>query len=1150
LTADIHSNIIPNASDSYNLGSSGKKWEDIYVDDVIADTGAFTGAVGIDGNFDINTNKFTVNATTGDVVVAGTLDVTGVSTLSNDLAVDTNTLFVDVSTDSVGINTNTPAAAVSLEVSGDVLLQNTDEVKIKNFAGTSQTVLSVNASDSTIIQGSGGTESVAIKSSDGTSRITMTEAGVTAFTANTVVDTDTLFVDSVNDRVGINTSSPGFDLDVAGDVNLSGVIKTGGSSTANYYLKVDSTGNGMEYVDIQTVLAANSVIRGPATAPFPNVIGDERDVTMWQSNTVITGNTNMLTYDLSTGQLNVKSNGQTSAALSIQDSTNHAEFEKDDSLLSIRSGSGSGSILFSGATDSTNIGNFQVRSGGANQDIYHTGNLEVTELSRLVNTTTTSTAGNYYEIIRWDPTNLADTAVVLTLLITSNRSDSNDYNGSCSALVQVSLVQNDAASGNKIDPDIQLLSYSSYGNGSTENIIEDIIVATDIPAAFEAIQSVYIKSNIAGEIFTVQLLSESKTGSSVPDVSYPSSSWTTVPSNIQAQTGKIVRQSADFLPKRNNVYDLGSTTDRWAGVNSVLGNFSGTVTGPSGTWDSGGIDIASGDTYAIDGTNVLTATTLGSGVTSSSLTSVGTLNSGSITSGFGSINIGSSTFTGNGSGLTNLVAANISTGSLADGVNLHYTEDNATATAYFVSFTNASTTAASGNKDSLFSDKFSFTPSTGTLSANQISVDSSGLILDGSAVTATAAELNVLDGYTGSVTELNYLDTLHATGVTSTEFDYLDGVTSNIQTQLNGKQATITGGATTITSSNLTASRALISNASGKVAISATTSTELGYLNAIGTPTDGGIVYGDGIGLKVTAAGTTGQYLRSAGTGIPIWDTINLGTDTDGNYMVDASGGSGITVTHTPSEGSTATIAVDLTDTNIFASDGTVSRAVVLDGSGDFSAGTITASLSGTATTATNVTTTDNTATNETVYVAFVDGTSGGQGIEVDSTGLTYNPSTNTLTTGDVNISNGIQVNGVSGVNGQILAANTTGGIEWRDDVEVYNHTWALSGDVVAETLPCMFVLTGNTAGYDEVVKFSRYRAKITGGTSVDVKFQKNGVDIPNSSATITTAKQTVSSFTANTMINEDELTVVTSSPSGSPVNLSVTAFLTRQRFV
>jgi len=61
------------------------------------------------------------------------------------------------------------------------------------------------------------------------------------------------------------------------------------------------------------------------------------------------------------------------------------------------------------------------------------------------------------------------------------------------------------------------------------------------------------------------------------------------------------------------------------------------------------------------------------------------------------------------------------------------------------------------------------------------------------AISATPAELNSLDGYTGTVTELNYLDTLHATGVTATEFDYLDGVTSNIQTQLDAKiSATLT----------------------------------------------------------------------------------------------------------------------------------------------------------------------------------------------------------------------------------------------------------------------------------------------------------------------------------------------------------------------
>ena len=46
-------------------------------------------------------------------------------------------------------------------------------------------------------------------------------------------------------------------------------------------------------------------------------------------------------------------------------------------------------------------------------------------------------------------------------------------------------------------------------------------------------------------------------------------------------------------------------------------------------------------------------------------------------------------------------------------------------------------------------------------------------------------------------------------------------------------QAAITGGASTIATSNLTKSRALVSNSSGKVAVSAVTSTELGYLDGV-----------------------------------------------------------------------------------------------------------------------------------------------------------------------------------------------------------------------------------------------------------------------------------------------------------------------------
>jgi hypothetical protein len=48
----------------------------------------------------------------------------------------------------------------------------------------------------------------------------------------------------------------------------------------------------------------------------------------------------------------------------------------------------------------------------------------------------------------------------------------------------------------------------------------------------------------------------------------------------------------------------------------------------------------------------------------------------------------------------------------------------------------------------------------------------------GATITATPAELNKLDGFTGTAADLNYAKDLRATGVTTTEFDKLDGLTA------------------------------------------------------------------------------------------------------------------------------------------------------------------------------------------------------------------------------------------------------------------------------------------------------------------------------------------------------------------------------------
>ena len=101
-------------------------------------------------------------------------------------------------------------------------------------------------------------------------------------------------------------------------------------------------------------------------------------------------------------------------------------------------------------------------------------------------------------------------------------------------------------------------------------------------------------------------------------------------------------------------------------------------------------------------------------------------------------------------------------------------------------------------------------------------------LMDG--VTATTAELNILDGVTASTAEINVLDGVTATtaelnvlgGVTATtaEINHVDGVTSAIQTQLDAKyEAATQSEATWETGTSTTES--LVSPAKVKAAIEA-----------------------------------------------------------------------------------------------------------------------------------------------------------------------------------------------------------------------------------------------------------------------------------------------------------------------------------------
>ena len=135
--------------------------------------------------------------------------------------------------------------------------------------------------------------------------------------------------------------------------------------------------------------------------------------------------------------------------------------------------------------------------------------------------------------------------------------------------------------------------------------------------------------------------------------------------------------------------------------------------------------------------------------------------------------------------------------------------------------------------------------------------------------------------------------------VSNAEYQNLANTTGDIQNQINGKQATITGAATTVTTSDLTANRAVISNILGKLDVSATTDTELSYLSGSTSNIQDQIdtISGDITGLTASGVETDTTNFDGYLTGtddtvqkaLDALDdlTVNLATGVTGNLSVN-----------------------------------------------------------------------------------------------------------------------------------------------------------------------------------------------------------------------------------------------------------------------
>jgi cytoskeletal protein CcmA (bactofilin family) len=214
------------------------------------------------GTGEVNITKVDINGGTIDGTVIGGSTPAAISgttgTFSGDLTVDTDTLFVDASENRVGINNATPAYA--LDVAGDITA--TGDVRIGNQlidTGADSTSSSVfiqayRAGDGvetggavrirSVGDGAGNATQMIFDANDAeVMRVNTTGAEVTG---NLTVDTDTLFVNATNNRVGVGTASPSYPLDVqvdgGGTTITSRILNTGTTATDDAALRIGTSG--------------------------------------------------------------------------------------------------------------------------------------------------------------------------------------------------------------------------------------------------------------------------------------------------------------------------------------------------------------------------------------------------------------------------------------------------------------------------------------------------------------------------------------------------------------------------------------------------------------------------------------------------------------------------------------------------------------------------------------------------------------------------------------------------------------------------------------------------------------------------------------------------------------------------------------------
>jgi len=207
-TADITSDIIPNASDSYNLGSTGQRWNDVWVSGSITANGgahSLTSATTIDIDAD------------GDLTIDGGSIAIGTDA---DVAFDIDTSTLDI--DSSGAVTIDSTSTILISGDGGATFSDDTEAIIYDGSGNldiDSVALDIDASGAITIDGT-STFSVDV---DGATNINTSVGNITVDSeaANLVLDGHTgVDIDASNSGKVTIDGAGGIDIGAAADVAI------------------------------------------------------------------------------------------------------------------------------------------------------------------------------------------------------------------------------------------------------------------------------------------------------------------------------------------------------------------------------------------------------------------------------------------------------------------------------------------------------------------------------------------------------------------------------------------------------------------------------------------------------------------------------------------------------------------------------------------------------------------------------------------------------------------------------------------------------------------------------------------------------------------------------------------------------------------